>query len=239
MATEKGSFSADIGQDVIEAAMRSVDRAKGEDVAIETEASPEAAAAVAEATPPEPSPEQKEIEGLKAQLEFSTAKGRELMEKVKDSHERMLRAVADLDNFKKRAAKEKEEVQRFGNEKLLKDFLPVADNLDRALDHAKAATDLDGFKKGVEMVRKQLDDVLGKHGVKGFSALGKPFDPRLHEAIQQQETAEVAPNTIVNELVRGYTLNERLVRPALVVVAKAPVPPEVPPAPAAGEDSQG
>src|SRR4051794_24989063 len=114
--------------------MRSVDKAAGNAAEPGETASVETAAA---APPPEPSPEQKELESLKAQLEFSMAKGRELMEKVKDSHEKMLRAVADLDNYKKRAAKEKDEVQRFGVERLLKDFLPVADNLDRALDHAK------------------------------------------------------------------------------------------------------
>jgi molecular chaperone GrpE len=246
VSTEKGNFSAEIGQDVIEAALRSVekrpaaspaealaDAASGEvEVPLEVEASAEdasasasetAADANAAETPPEsaPSPEAQELESLRAQLEFSTAKGRETLEKLRDTHEKMLRAVADLDNFKKRAAKEKEEVQKFGVERLLKDFLPVADNLDRALEHAKGNAE-DPLFKGVEMVRKLLDDTLGKHGVKSHSAVGKPFDPRLHEAIQQQESAEVAENTVVAELVRGYTLHERLVRPALVVVSKAP-----------------
>jgi molecular chaperone GrpE len=241
VSNEKGNFSAEIGQDVIEAALKSVARAKGEEISVESPAAPtaEEAAPSAPEAPQETSAEAAEIESLKAQLELSLGKGREMMEKIKDSHERMLRAVADLDNFKKRAAKEKDEVQRFGVEKLLKDFLPVADNLDRALDHAKKSSDFDGLLKGLEMTRKLLEDTLGKHGVKGFTALGKAFDPRLHEAIQQQESADQPPNTVVNELVRGYTLHERLVRPALVVVAKPPAPaepegtPEAPPGDAA------
>ena len=167
---------------------------------------------------------QKEIESLRAQLEFSQAKSRELMEKLRDEHEKMLRAVADLDNFKKRAQKEKEEVQKFGAERLLKDLLPVADNLDRALEAAGKTADFESLRQGVAMTRKQLDDSLGRHGVKGFSALGQPFDPHLHEAMQQVETADVPAGHVAMELVRGYTLNERLVRPALVVVAKAPSP---------------
>ena len=216
VSNEKGNFSAEIGQDVIEAALKSVARAKGEEISLEPA---EPAANEAPPEPAAPAADPKEVESLKAQLELSLAKGREMMDKIKDSHERMLRAVADLDNFKKRAAKETDEVQRFGVEKLLKDFLPVADNLDRALEHAKKTNDYEGLLKGLEMTRKLLEDTLGKHGVKGFTAFGKPFDPRLHEAIQQQES-ELAPNTVVNELVRGYTLHERLVRPALVVVAK-------------------
>lgn len=164
---------------------------------------------------------EKELEILRAQLEMSMAKGRELMEKLKESHERMLRAVADLDNYKKRAAKEKDELQKFGAEKLLKDFLPVIDNLDRALEHAGANADFESLKTGVAMTRKQFEDALGRHGVKGFSSVGQPFDPRLHEAMQQVETAELPPNHVVSELVRGYTLNERLIRPALVSVSKA------------------
>lgn len=232
MSTEKGSFNAEIASDVIEAALRSVEkRSEGPGP---SEVSPSAEVEVPiESAAPEASPEQREIESLKAQLEFSTAKGRETLEKLREAHEKMLRAVADLDNFKKRAAKEKEEVQKFGVERLLKDFLPVADNIDRALEHARGSADPDGLLQGVEMIRKLLEDTLGKHGVKGFTAVGKAFDPRLHEAIQQQETADVAENTVVAEMVRGYTLNERLVRPALVVVAKSP------PAAAASPETNG
>lgn len=238
---DKGKFSADIGQDVIEEALRSVQRRKGSEgdsgegaVTLDVDA---AASAGAEGEPvptelagggeapaeaPEQTAEQKELETLRAQLEFSQAKGRELMEKVKEEHERVLRASADLDNFRKRALKEKEEIQRYGVEKLLKDFLPVVDNLERALEHAKSAADFDGLVQGIKMTRKQFEDTLGKHGVRGFTSKGKPFDPRIHEAMQQVETDELPPNHVYMEVLRGFMLNDRLARPALVMVTKAP-----------------
>jgi molecular chaperone GrpE len=201
---------------------------------------PAPAAAPVEAAAPAPAakePRDDEIESLKLQVEFSMAKGRELMGKIKDEHEKMLRAVADLENYKKRALKEKEEMQKFGNEKLLKDFLPVFDNFDRALDAAKSAADFESLRKGVEMTRKLFEDTLGKHGVRAFSAKGQAFDPNRHEAMTAAETTEMPPNYVFNEVLRGFTLNDRLVRPALVVVSRTPAapatvasaPPTIPP----------
>jgi molecular chaperone GrpE len=210
----KGKISTDIGDDVIQDALKSVEKKRPAPAA---DAEPSA-----EAASPEPAPPNAEVEELKAQLELSQAKGREMMEKIKESHEKMLRALADLDNFKKRAQKEKEEVQKFGVERLLKELLPVADNLDRALEHAKTGADFESFKTGVQMTRKLLEDALGKNGVKAFSSSGKPFDPHLHEAMQQVETGDMPPNHVVSEVLRGYMLNDRLVRPALVTVSKAP-----------------
>jgi molecular chaperone GrpE len=228
---DKGKFSTDIGNDVIEAALKSVARAKvagpvaeapatAEHVDNESDSQTEEYSVDVEAPVTGPSPT--EVEGLRLQLELSQQKGREMMDKVKDSHERMLRASADLDNFKKRAQREKEEVQRFGIEKLLKDFLPVIDNLDRALEHAKASTDVESFRQGVAITRKLFEDTLSKHGVKGFTAVGQPFDPRFHEAMSQVETAELPPQHVVFEAIRGYLLNDRLIRPALVTVSQAP-----------------
>ena len=224
---EKGKFSTQIGQDLIDAALKSVAKKVPDspvagvpaevDVPVDAEQpGTDPAIGVVGASAPS------ELETVKAELELSMAKGRELMEKLKDEHEKMLRATADLDNFKKRAQKEKEEMQRYGNERLLRDFLPVIDNLDRALEHGRTAEDWESFHKGVAMTRKLFEDTLGKFAVKSFSAVGKPFDPRLHEAMQQVETKDVPPNHVVSELVRGYTLNERLMRPALVAVAVAP-----------------
>ncbi|MCP3139525.1 nucleotide exchange factor GrpE [Pyxidicoccus xibeiensis] len=247
-SNEKGSIQTDIGQDVIDAAVRSVERRMDEDeevtvveveaaeppssdgteVSATEEAPPETAA-----TPEEVAALRQEVESLKAQLEFSQAKARETLERLREAHERAkesqertVRAAADLENYRKRAQKEKEEVQRFGSEKLLKDLLPVLDNLDRALDAAAKAPDIDSFQKGVAMTRKSFEDALGRHGVKPFSARGQPFDPRMHEAIQQVETADVPAGHVAFEVVRGFFLNERLVRPALVVVARAPAPVE-------------
>jgi molecular chaperone GrpE len=243
---DKGSFSTNIGQDVLEEALKSVEKASGKEpeqaapaaeVPVEVEgAAPAEASAPASGEPAAKDPKDAEIESLKMERDFSMAKGRELMGKIKDEHEKMLRAVADLENYKKRAQKEKEEVQKFGVEKLLKDFLPVIDNFDRALDAAKSAADFDSLRKGVEMTRKLFEDTLGKHGVKSFSSKGQPFDPNRHEAMSAAETADMPANHVFSEMLRGFTLNDRLVRPALVVVSRAPTAPAAPAAPAAPEN---
>ncbi len=155
---------------------------------------------------------------LQAQLEESFKRARETGERLKDTHERLLRTAAEFDNYKKRAVKEKEDVQRFGSERLLKDFLPVMDNLERALEHAEQH-DPRQVIEGVRLVQKLFENTLAKHGVTGFSAVGKPFDPNLHEALMQQDSDE-PPGTVVSEMAKGYKLNDRLIRPAAVVVAK-------------------
>lgn len=221
---QKGSLQADIPADAVEEALRAVDRhgpAKGEEpsgggeVPVEVEPAADASALA------------KEVESLKAQLDLSTQKGRETMERLKEEHERLLRSAADLENFRKRATKEREEVQKFGVERLLKDLLPVVDGLDRAL---AAAPPDDPLAEGVRMVRATLEQALGKHGVKAFSALGERFDPALHEALLQVPTAETPPGTVALEHARGFKLHDRLVRPAMVGVAVAPPPagPEAP-----------
>ena len=235
---DKGQFSTSIGQDVLDEALKSVAKHSGkkEDeapvapppsapVPVPAPAAEPAADEPAAAEAAEKDPKDVELDSLKLQVEFSMAKGRELMGKIKDEHEKMLRAVADLENYKKRAAKEKEEMQKFGNEKLLKDFLPVFDNFDRALDAAKSAADFESLRKGVEMTRKLFEDTLGKHGVRAFSAKGLVFDPNRHEAMTAAETTAMPPNHVFSEVLRGFTLNDRLVRPALVVVSRTPSAP--------------
>ena len=170
---------------------------------------------------------EKKVERLSAMLEDSMSRARETQERLKDTHERLLRVAAEFDNYKKRAAKEREDAQKFGIERLLKDFLPVADNLERALDHAEEH-DLRQVIEGVKLVQKLFETTLAKHGVVGFSALGQPFDPNVHEALMQQES-DAPPGTVVSEMSRGYRLNDRLVRPAAVVVARAKTPPAPPP----------
>lgn len=259
---DKGSFKTEIPKEVMDAAMDAVDKREkkargdqGEEVEVEiatgsneahhadvTDPGGDETTQVSPAHKPGADPKDHELEQLQAQLDVSMAKGRELMGKIKDEHEKMLRAVADLENYKKRAAKEKEEVQKFGVEKLMRDFLPVIDNFDRALEQKTAGSDVESLKKGVEMIKKLFEDALGKHGVKSFSALHKPFDPNFHEAMGQVETKDLPPNHVGAELVRGFTLHERLLRPALVMVTRAPaeaeVKPDSPPAPADGEPKQ-
>jgi molecular chaperone GrpE len=181
----------------------------------------EEAAQGAEGAPPPSSSAaelQKKNEQLRAMLDDSTSRAAQTQERLKDTHERLLRTAAEFDNFRKRAQKEKDDVRKFGVESLLKDFLPVADNLERALDHAEEH-DLRQVIDGVRLVQKMLADGLGKHGIVGFSAVGQPFDPNVHEALMQEESDRPA-GTVISEMARGYKLNDRLVRPAAVVVAR-------------------
>jgi molecular chaperone GrpE len=133
--------------------------------------------------------------------------------------DKWLRAAADLDNYRKRAAKEREDVVKFGNERLLKDFLPVIDDLDRVVASAKNTND--PVVEGVRLVLKKFLDQVEKHGVGSFDTEGKAFDPNLHEAVQQV-ASEKPMGTVVNQLQRGYTLGGRLLRPALVTVSMGP-----------------
>lgn len=140
---------------------------------------------------------------------------------AKTNYDRFLRQVAELDNVKKRSAREREEISRFANEALIKDLLPVVDNLERAVAHASGGGNGKPLVEGVEMVLKGLLDVLAKHGVSQISAVGQSFDPSKHEAMAQVESESHEPNSVVEELHKGYTLRDRLLRPALVSVAKS------------------
>lgn len=156
-----------------------------------------------------------ELEQLRQQME---AKERE----AREHYDRFLRQVAELENFKKRMAREKGEAIRYANENIIKDLLPVLDNLERAVDHAKGEGNGKSLLEGVEMVFKVFLDVLNKYGVTQISAKGESFDPERHEAIAQVESEEHEPNTVVEEHHKGYYLLDRLLRPALVSVAKPP-----------------
>jgi molecular chaperone GrpE len=208
---DKGAFQADIPADAVKDALASVERISKGDAAAEIPVEAEAPADVAAL--------REEVASLQAQLELSTTKGRETLEKLKEEHERLLRAAADLENYKKRAAREREDVQKFGNERILKDLLPVVDNLDRAL---AAAPPDDPLADGVKLVRAGLEQALAKHGVVSFSAMGEKFDPAVHEALMQVPTREKPPGTVVLEHARGFKLHDRLVRPAMVGVAVEP-----------------
>jgi molecular chaperone GrpE len=154
----------------------------------------------------------------------------ELTRERDDLKDRLLRTAAEFDNWKKRAKKEVDDAQARGREALLKDLLPVFDNLERALKHAAAD---DPLATGVQMVEKQLMSVLDKIGVTRFSSIGQPFDPTVHDAIQQVETAEYPAGTVAVEFASGYRAGNRLLRPAMVGVAKAP-PSVEPPVPDGG-----
>ncbi|AMV70785.1 nucleotide exchange factor GrpE [Desulfuromonas carbonis] len=134
-----------------------------------------------------------------------------------------LRTRADLDNYRKRAQREKEDLGRFANENLLRELLPVVDNLERAVAHARESGTGDGsLLEGVEMTLGQLRKVFERSGVTAVEAVGKPFDPSCHEAMGQLESDELPPGSVIQELQKGYLLNQRLLRPAMVMVSKAP-----------------
>lgn len=140
-----------------------------------------------------------------------------------ESQNRYLRTLADFENYKKRAQKEQIEQARFANEKLINEFLPVIDNLERALSHSKETKDFNKMVEGVELTQKQLLSVLAKFGVRPIESLHQPFDPFLHQSIGQVEVEEGSgeeDNQVVGETQKGYFLNERVLRPSLVLVSK-------------------
>ena len=225
--SDKGGFSADIPEDAIAEALEAVDRrsraahAQAAQIAVEE-------AAPIPAGPAEVSPLTNEAEKLRLELEMSQERARKVYAQLKEEHDRLLRVAADHENYKKRVAREKDELLRFGNERLVKEILPALDSLDRAV---AAATASDPLASGIEMTRRLLEDALGRFGVKGFSAKGQAFDPRRHEALMTVATGDQAPGTVVEEMQRGFFLHDRLLRPAAVVVAAAP------PGPAPGSDA--
>jgi molecular chaperone GrpE len=136
--------------------------------------------------------------------------------------DQLLRTAADFDNFRKRTRRDIEDAQKRGREELLRELLPVFDNLERAVVHAGQASDAKAVADGVGMVLKQFADTLGRLGIKRIATVGNPFDPTQHEAIQQIETDEHPVGTIVAEVQPGYAMGDKLVRAAMVVVAKPP-----------------
>lgn len=228
MGSEQGKFSADIGEDVIAAALESVEKQR------------EAAAGEVLAVAPAPAgTSEEELARLRGRIEALEARERELSAQLSQERERTLRAVADLDNARKRAQRERDDVVRFGLERVLKDLLPVIDNLDRALDLGERTGKWDGLAEGVRMTRKLLEDTLAKHGLKAFSARGQPFDPHLHEAMGHEDREDIPANAVSTEVLRGFTLYDRLVRPALVMVARSPAAPVAEPAPSSPEEVPG
>ena len=160
--------------------------------------------------------EAKELSPLEQLEEKVRLKDEEIL-KQKDT---FLREKAELDNFKKRLTKEKEDFAQFANERLLKELLQIEDNLERAMEAPNAT--LESLKEGVEMIQKQFKDFLKNQKVEVIEAFGKPFDPNLHEVLNQQESEEHEENTVIEEYSKGFTLNGRILRPAKVVISKKP-----------------
>jgi molecular chaperone GrpE len=154
-----------------------------------------------------------ENEQLTAEL---AAKTREIAE----LNDKYLRALAESENIRKRARQQSEETVRLQRENLIRDLLPIVDNLERAVQAARGEADSRVIVDGVEMVLRSLLDLLKTHGVTPLTVVGQPFDPNRHEAVDQVESAEHPPNTVVSEFHRGYLIGDRMLRPARVAVAK-------------------
>ncbi|MCG5054743.1 MAG: nucleotide exchange factor GrpE [Myxococcales bacterium] len=139
-----------------------------------------------------------------------------------DNRERMLRIAAEFENWKRRARRDQDDAQFKAKEQVLKDILEVADNLERALSSMGESTDAKAVRDGVSLVLRLFQQKLERHEVRPIEAKGKPFDPRVHEAVASVPSADVPVGAVLEELVKGYNLGERLLRPASVVVALAP-----------------
>jgi molecular chaperone GrpE len=180
------------------------------------EEQPNNAASEGNAAEKEAQPETDPVAALQRELDEALA------EKQKN-WDLYLRERAELENFRKRMQREKEDLVRFANENLLREILTVVDNLERAIEHARNQDEtVQGLLEGVEMTLSQCHKLLEKFGVTPVVAVGEPFDPTWHEAMGQMESDEHPPNTVLQEMQKGYVLNDRLLRPALVMVAKAP-----------------
>lgn len=161
--------------------------------------------------------ESEDVEQLKTEL--STAKA-----EAADTYDRLLRLSAEFENYKKRVQRQMEDHKKYANEDLIKDLLSVVDNLERALNAAgEQPKDETGacMAEGVEMTLNEIVKILKNHNVTPIEAKGKPFDPTYHEAVMQEESDEYPENTVTSEFQKGYMLHDRLIRPAMVTVAKS------------------
>jgi molecular chaperone GrpE len=164
-----------------------------------------------------PASTDEDLESLRAEID---AKARQAAE----AQDRYLRTLADFDNFRRRVGREREEWRRQAQEDLLREILPALDNFDRALGRGAGRGGDDGFRAGVELIHRDFLNALERIGVRSFSAVGEVFDPQRHEAVARVERADVADQTVVDEVQRGYLFHDRVLRPARVVVAVEPEP---------------
>ena len=169
-----------------------------------------------EDTEPGKSKADQPVEGIA--LEQALAAKTEEAKTFQDKH---LRLAAEFENFKRLAQKQKQEYSQFANESLLKELLPIVDNLERALQCVQEGRTTDGLGQGVELTLKQFTETLARFGVKPIASLGVPFDPTCHQAVARQESKTAAENIVIEEYQKGYQLHDRILRAAMVVVAAA------------------
>ncbi|MGD9676798.1 MAG: nucleotide exchange factor GrpE [Vulcanibacillus sp.] len=143
----------------------------------------------------------------------------QLKEKIEESQNRLMRVQADFDNFRKRTTTEKEDLAKYVNAQLIKSLLPACDNFERAIKAAKENDNLDSLLQGIEMVYRQIEDVLTNEGLKEIESLGKSFNPEYHQAVMQVESEEHEAGVIIEELQKGYLFKGRVIRPSMVKVS--------------------
>ncbi len=159
------------------------------------------------------------------QAEPANASLMEQLEAERDElRNKWLRTEAELDNYRKRVQREAEELRKYQALPLARELLPGLDNLRRAIAAAETSKNIEDLLQGVSMVAKQFEDILDRHSVEAIESVGAPFDPNLHEALQQVPSADHPPMTVVQELEKGYTLHDRVVRPSKVIVSSGPPP---------------
>jgi molecular chaperone GrpE len=143
-----------------------------------------------------------------------------MQRELEDANDMMLRLAAEMDNYKKRTAKERESLIKYAAQGIVLELLPILDNFERAIESASKSKDLGSFLEGVKMIYKQMYEALGRKGVSKIDAVGECFDPNIHEAVMQVASEEHPENIVVEELQKGYMLHDRLIRPSMVAVSK-------------------
>ena len=169
---------------------------------------------------PEEPEEKMEEEKLQEGEKDMAAELEEARNMLQESEDKVLRLAADFENTKKRLEREREISLKYAEENILKELLPGVDNIERAIDQGREASNVQSLLEGVELTRDGLLATLEKYGVKAIESLGQPFDPNIHEAIAMEETEEIESNMVLREFQKGYLYKDRLLRPAKVVVSK-------------------
>jgi molecular chaperone GrpE len=167
----------------------------------------------------ESEPEEKEAPGEEKELTPDQEMAR-MQQEVEQANDMMLRLAAELDNYKKRVAKERESLIRYAAQDVLQELISVLDNFERAIESADKSKDFVSFLEGVKMIYKNMYDVMGRKGLVRIDAVGETFDPNVHEAVMQVTSEEHPENVVVEELQKGYMLHDRVIRPSMVVVSK-------------------
>jgi molecular chaperone GrpE len=166
---------------------------------------------------PEVSQQSPESSGNQTELQHQLE---EKTQEAAENYARLLRLAADMENLKKRQERERAELLQFGNENLVKELLPVVDNLERALDHGRQLAAPEALLEGIDRVYQGFIKALERFGVAPFDSVGQNFDPAFHNAMMQEEAPDVPDCSVIKELQKGYLMNQRLLRPAMVVVAR-------------------